>query len=126
MANPSEHIHGPFLTQMTVLVKNLSLQSITNQYEIPCSFTFKPDKNNNNMPSFKFRQTKMNFNIRYKCYTCYMSFPNQSALFQHIRLEHENVKPTSKQSKGPNKNKKALFKCIQCGKSFAFIQWIKS
>ena len=41
MANPSEHIHGPFLTQMTVLVENLGFQSITNQYGRPCTMNFK-------------------------------------------------------------------------------------
>ena len=36
MGNPNEHINGPFLTQMTVLVENLGFQSITNQYGSPC------------------------------------------------------------------------------------------
>ena len=36
MAAPKEHAHAPFLTQMTVLVGNLSFQSMTNHYERPC------------------------------------------------------------------------------------------
>ena len=36
MAAPKEHAHAPFLTQMTVLVGNLSFQSVTNHYERPC------------------------------------------------------------------------------------------
>ena len=37
MAKPREHIHAPFLTQMTVLVGNLGFQSMTNHYGGPCS-----------------------------------------------------------------------------------------
>ena len=40
MAAPKEHAHAPFLTQMTVLVGNLSSQSVTNHYERPCSTHF--------------------------------------------------------------------------------------
>ena len=29
MAKPTEHIHAPFLTQMTVLVRNLGFQNMT-------------------------------------------------------------------------------------------------
>ena len=45
MANPNEHIHGPFLTQMTVLVENLGLQSITNQYGRPCIYLARTAEN---------------------------------------------------------------------------------
>ena len=37
MAIPKEHAHAPFLTQMTVLVGNLSFQSVTNHYKRPCN-----------------------------------------------------------------------------------------
>ena len=38
MAKPREHIHAPFLTQMTVLVGNLGFQSMTNHYGGPCIY----------------------------------------------------------------------------------------
>ena len=38
MAAPKEHAHAPFLTQMTVLVGNLSFQSVTNHFERPCRY----------------------------------------------------------------------------------------
>ena len=39
MAKPREHIHAPFLTQMTVLVGNLGFQSMTDHYGGPCTIS---------------------------------------------------------------------------------------
>ena len=46
MANPNEHFHAPFLTQMTVLVGNLGFQSMTDHYETPCIIGLTNEKEN--------------------------------------------------------------------------------
>ena len=43
---PKEHVHIPFLTQITVFVGNLGFQSISERYERPCTILKHVGKTN--------------------------------------------------------------------------------